>query len=115
MPVSTVQLYARLGNKVTTRTISWRDQVTRAWGGEFNAPDHNIYYFSNGRGFDSTDRGKTGIYGISGVNRLLIRTASGNQYPDMAQPVYFDQSAGYAHESRLLQDNGYQILLGKGE
>ena len=44
-----------LGSPVTTRTISMLDMVTRAWGSEFNAPDHNIYQFSNNRGFDSTD------------------------------------------------------------
>jgi hypothetical protein len=34
----------------------------RAWGSEFSAPDHRVYQFSNGRGFDSTDRGVTGFY-----------------------------------------------------
>jgi hypothetical protein len=102
--VPTSLIYSRLGSKVSTRTISWLDQCVRAWGGEFNAPDHNIYVFSNGRGFDSTDRGQTGIYGAganaSGVNLLVLDTPSGNQYPDMSPPV-----------NRLLQDNGSQILL----
>ena len=53
---------AQLGSPVTTRTINWSDVVVRSWGGEFNAPDHNTYQFSNGRGFDSTDRQNTGFY-----------------------------------------------------
>lgn len=51
-----------LGNSVSTRTISWMDLVTRAWGSEWRAPDHNIYKFSNGRGFDSTDQTDNGFY-----------------------------------------------------
>ena len=38
------------------------DLVTKSWGGEYNAPDHGIYQFSNGRRFDSSDRGNSGIY-----------------------------------------------------
>jgi hypothetical protein len=34
----------------------------RAWGAEYNAPDHGSYEFSQGRKFDSTDKGETGIY-----------------------------------------------------
>lgn len=52
-----------LGNSVVTRTISWQDQVQRAWGGEWAAPDRGVYKFSNGARRDSTDRGDTGIYG----------------------------------------------------
>lgn len=51
-----------LGNPVSTRTINWKDLVTRAWGSEYQAPDHNIYQMSNGRGFDSTDKTDSGIY-----------------------------------------------------
>ena len=51
-----------LGSPVTTRTISMLDMVTRAWGSEFNAPDHNVYQFSNNRGFDSTDASQGGPY-----------------------------------------------------
>lgn len=36
--------------------------VIRQWGSEYAAPDHRVYQFSNGRGFDSTDLGITGIY-----------------------------------------------------
>ena len=52
-----------LGPRVTTRNISWLDLATRAWGSEFRAPDKGIYEWSNGRKFDSTDQGNTGIYG----------------------------------------------------
>lgn len=51
-----------LGKAPTTRTISWLDMVQRSWGGEFNAPDHRIYVFSNGRAYDSTDKSSNGIY-----------------------------------------------------
>jgi len=53
---------SNLGNKVAVRTLSWASLVQNAWGSEWNAPDHNVYQFSNGRGYDSTDRGSTGIY-----------------------------------------------------
>ena len=48
--------------RVTTRNFSLVEMVSRAWGSEFRAPDHGIYEFSNGRRFDSTDIGETGIY-----------------------------------------------------
>ena len=51
-----------LGAKVKTRDISWHDLCARAWGSEFLAPDHNVYQFSNNRGFDSTDRSHGGPY-----------------------------------------------------
>jgi len=57
-----------LGNKVTTRNISWMDLAIRAWGSEFRIPDHNIYNFSNGRHFDSTDNSSNGIYGSGTFN-----------------------------------------------
>lgn len=52
----------KLGYPVTTRTFSLLEMVARAWGSEFRAPDHGIYEFSNGRKFDSTNMGTTGIY-----------------------------------------------------
>jgi len=51
-----------LGKPVTSRSFSWKDMVVRAWGSEYSAPDHRVYEFTSGRGFDSTDRGDTGIY-----------------------------------------------------
>ena len=51
-----------LGKPVTTRQFSWAEMARRAWGSEFSAPDHRVYEWSNGRGFDSTDRGTTGFY-----------------------------------------------------
>jgi hypothetical protein len=52
----------QLGKQVTTRQFSWKEMVIRQWGSEYAAPDHRIYNFSNGRSFDSTDLGTTGIY-----------------------------------------------------
>lgn len=51
-----------LGNPVTSRPLSWLDLAMRAWGSEYRAPDHNVYQFSNGRGFDSTDASQGGPY-----------------------------------------------------
>lgn len=51
-----------LGKPVTFRQFSWKDMVIRQWGSEYSAPDHGIYQWSNGRSFDSTDLGTTGIY-----------------------------------------------------
>lgn len=55
-------LPASLGKPVTSRQFSWKEMVIRQWGSEYAAPDHRIYNFSNGRSFDSTDLGTTGIY-----------------------------------------------------
>jgi hypothetical protein len=39
------------------------EMVARAWGPEYQAPDHRVYVFGGGaRAFDSTDIGTTGIY-----------------------------------------------------
>jgi len=51
-----------LGLPVTWRSFSFKDMAIRAWGSEYSAPDHGVYEWSNGRRFDSTDRGYTGIY-----------------------------------------------------
>jgi hypothetical protein len=85
-----------LGNKVTSREIDWGEKCRRAWGPEWGAPDHGVYEFSNGRKFDSTDRGLTGIYGISGTNFLMV---GDGQYPDMPSNVH------------MLQENLYKIEL----
>jgi len=53
---------ANLGYKVTFRNFSLEEMAARAWGSEFNAPDHDVYRWSNNRSFDSTDMGTTGIY-----------------------------------------------------
>ena len=72
-----------LGHVVNTRQINWGDLVRRAWGSEFNQPDHGIYEFG-GRKFDSTDRGRTGLYGVSGDVLLVL---DGQPYPDMRDGV----------------------------
>ena len=53
---------ANNGPKVSTNDYSWQDMVLKAWGGEYYAPDHGVYSFSNGRRFDSTDKTSNGIY-----------------------------------------------------
>jgi hypothetical protein len=56
------KLNPALGRQVSWRQFSLLEMVSRAWGSEYSAPDHGIYEFSNGRRFDSTDIGTTGIY-----------------------------------------------------
>jgi hypothetical protein len=51
-----------LGRPVSSRSYSWLGFVEQAWGSSFRQPDHRIYVFSNGRGFDSTDLYASGIY-----------------------------------------------------
>lgn len=51
-----------LGKPVTTQTLSLLELVSRAWGPAFREPDKRVYEFSNGRSFESTDLGQTGIY-----------------------------------------------------
>ena len=69
---------ASLGLPVTSRTFSWNEMCRRAWGSEFSAPDHRVYQFSNGRGFDSTDRGVTGFY-TQGVLDILTEQGYASQ------------------------------------
>ena len=53
----------------------------RAWGSEFHAPDHDIYNFSQGRHFDSTDMTENGIYG--GYYHSSFVVDGPTNYPDM--------------------------------
>jgi hypothetical protein len=62
MSAPTIQQLSNLGTPVTTSIVSWHDLCVRAWGSEWNAPDHDIYKMSNGRGFDSTDQTSNGFY-----------------------------------------------------
>lgn len=77
-----------LGYKVVTRSLDWSQMCIRAWGSEFHAPDKGSYEFSGNRNFDSTDRGTTGIYGISGINYLMV---GDGRYPDMPSNDYMLQ------------------------
>ena len=61
-PVNQRGVPPELGLPVITRQFSWNEMARRSWGSEFSAPDRRVYEFSNGRGFDSTDRGDTGFY-----------------------------------------------------
>lgn len=68
-----------LGNQVTTRDYSWLEMCQTAWGSEFYAPDHKIYLWANGRAFDSSDKGLSGIYGVPVYDDITID----DNYPDM--------------------------------
>jgi hypothetical protein len=77
-------LPASLGRPVTSRSFSWKEMVIRMWGSEYAAPDHRIYQFSNGRNFDSTDIGITGIYRPSILALQSDTRIPGNsQYPEI--------------------------------
>lgn len=77
---------SNLGGNVSTRQTNYGDLVRRAWGEEYYAPDHNIYKFSNGRCFDSTDKGLTGLYGVTVTPPLEFDRPDPRltiSYPDM--------------------------------
>lgn len=82
-----------LGGPVSTRTFVWADLVHKAWGSEFFAPDHKIYQFGGYVFKDSTDRGKTGIYGVR-VDLLDFEIQDWGRYPpaDMFDPLRIDPS-----------------------
>ena len=77
------------------RTINYESMVVEMWGPAWNMNDI-AYEMSNGRKFECTDKYATGIYGVSGVNFLMIQDS---RYPDMAS------------NSHLLQQTGYRIEL----
>lgn len=81
-----------LGYKVTTRDYSVLDLVRRYWGAEYNAPDHAVYEFSNGRKFDSTDKALSGIYGIVIIDGIEVQTEASHHYPDVYPGVLLDES-----------------------
>lgn len=81
--------------KVTFRPVSYLDMVIRSWGEEWAENDHDIYEWSNGRMFDSTDKGITGIYGPGFVTTDSI----------ILQNHYLDAPA------HLMQANGFKILI----
>lgn len=89
-----VPAYFVMGPQVSSSTYSWMDMAIRAWGSEWNAPDHNIYKFSNSRGFDSTDRSRNGIYGVIVVNGIQFDTGKPQQYPDMYYGVILQENGG---------------------
>jgi len=85
-----------LGSVTVIREVIWRDLAMRAWGSEWQAPDKNVYQFSNGRGFDSTDRNANGIYngGIITDGFIIV---DGQRYGD----VYI---------GNLLTENGNTLI-----
>lgn len=84
-----------LGKPVSSREFSYGDIAERAWGSEFRAPDHGIYEFRGGR-FDSTDRNRTGIYGVVGDNSMIV---DGARYPDMRDAINRDFGPGQPNGS----------------
>lgn len=82
-----------LGGKVSTRTFIWGDLVIKAWGSEWSAPDHKIYEFGGYVSKDSTDKGKTGIYGVR-ADLLDFEIQDWGRYPpaDMFDPLRVDSS-----------------------
>lgn len=89
---------ANLGPKVSTRSLNWLSLVEDAWGSEFLQPDKGMYQFSNGRSYDSTDRGLTGLYGVVGDDVLLF---DGTQYPDMRDGMFQENGSGVPLGSQL--------------
>jgi hypothetical protein len=89
-----------LGAPVVSRSILWYDLAVRAWGSEWRAPDHNSYQFSNGRGFDSTDTGTTGIYATDNEMGILL---DGGQYPDMPRYLLDEVSVNADTRSQINQ------------
>lgn len=93
---------SNLGGKVTTSVLTISDIVQRMWGTEFTAPDHGVYEFAGrSRKFDSTDRGRTGIYGVEVTDGLLIDNAASRRYPDVYPGAVLDELG-----DKLAQDHG---------
>lgn len=81
--------------KVTYRVVTQRDLVIRAWGEEWAENDPDIYEWANGRSFDSSDKGITGIYGKVPV--ILDSVILQNHYLDA--PAHLVQQ-GFDNEGR---------------
>lgn len=85
---------------VSYRVYDWESLVVEQWGPEW-AMNDIAYEMRNGRKFESTDRYKTGIYGITAVSSggmfgLLYDPVVPNPYPDMYFPHHIlqDPSGG---------------------
>ncbi len=87
-----------LGYKVSSREVNWLQMVQRAWGADFTAPDPGMYEFSNGRLYESTDRGRSGLYGV-----------------DVTAPFEFDYAGRPTHfdvdTTLMVSDPGSQELV----
>jgi len=73
----------QITSRVSTGTVNWQQLVERAWGSEYAAPDHNVYEFGNSRGFDSTDRSRSGLYGVQVTPPFEFDEANMPRVPDM--------------------------------
>lgn len=99
---------SNLGHKVSTRDLNWLQLVQRAWGAEFTAPDHGIYEFSNGRRWDSTDRGLTGLYGVEVDAPLEVDDPRGSdRYTDMDRSALVDGNNNPIHTDGLPYEQSY--------
>lgn len=83
MPAATSATTRQITSRVTTGTVNWQQLVERAWGSEYAAPDHNVYEFGNSRGFDSTDRTRSGLYGVQVTPPFEFDEANMPRVPDM--------------------------------
>lgn len=83
------------GKPVSFSDYNLGEQVRRLWGPDFFRPDTG-YMFSNGRRFDSSDQGRTGIYGqlpvTAGVGYDL--QVSGTVVPPGTRPPYLLTESG---------------------
>ena len=95
-----------LGSKVSTRNIQWADLCQRSWGSEFFAPDHGVFEFSDGRKFDSTDTGYTGLYTQFGMS-----SAYGNNYLMLFNSAAEFRNKDLAPVSHLTQLDGSLLIL----
>jgi hypothetical protein len=77
-----------LGRPVVTRNFTFLDLAMRAWGSEFHAPDHGIYEFSNCARKDSTDKTRSGLYGVDVPDVLF----ADDNYPDMRTEILVSTS-----------------------
>lgn len=75
--------------KVSTTDYLYGERVKYAWGAEYAAPDHDVYVTKFGRGFDSTDRGRTGIYGVD----VPLGLGAESNYPDMDSNLQVSDTA----------------------
>ncbi len=80
-----------LGGNVTTSTMTIESIVEKYWGSEYRAPDRGTYVFAGGsRRFDSTDKFRSGIYGVEVPEAIEVQNDFTRRYPDMAPPVLLD-------------------------
>jgi hypothetical protein len=73
----------------------------RAWGAEFNAPDKGIYEQSNGRKWDSTDKGLSGLYGVEVDAPIEVDDPATNRYNDIDRSLFRSDTLDPIHTDGL--------------